>query len=216
MMKHKSLFWPAILAVIIAGGFVYALNNQPGPWDSYNTGAAVKDALDEDINAEDINAADIMSVDNMEPALAQEFALIKANLAATGKTMTDAEIIDTLKRRQTIFAEAERLDISVSLDEARQYLEDMFTLINDNLDSESEAERTSAGQTMALMQQYMDGLDMTQQEYIELAAPLVQKILSGNALLQYFRSTLDEETAADKDKLTELYNEYVDGLMTDK
>ncbi|MBQ3180217.1 MAG: hypothetical protein IJB55_02570 [Firmicutes bacterium] len=146
----------------------------------------------------------------------QEVALMKANLAATGKTMTDAEIIDTLKRRQTIFAEAERLGISVSLDEARQYLEDMFTLINDNLDSESEAERTSAGQTMALMQQYMDGLDMTQQEYIELAAPLVQKILSGNALLQYFRSTLDEETAADKDKLTELYNEYVDGLMTDK
>lgn len=139
---------------------------------------------------------------------------MKASLTARGKTMTDQEIIGKLERRQVILAEAERLGISVSLDDARHYLEDMFALIDANLDSEKEAERESARQTMEMLKQYMSGLDMNRQEYIELAAPVVQKVLSDNALLQNFCSTLDEETVADREKLTQLYDEYVDNLMS--
>ncbi len=145
--------------------------------------------------------------------LEDEAALLKANQAGLGKEMTDEEAMYQIKRRHVIFAEAQRLGISASLDEARRYLENMFTLIKSGLDSDSEAERTSSRQVQEMMQQYIDGMGITMEEYIELAAPSIQWQLSADALMQHFCSTLDVGVTADREQLEKLYNEYIDGLM---
>ena len=122
-------------------------------------------------------------------------------------------MINNLIRQRVIFKEADRLNLTINHDEAKKQIIDIMNQAEQLTQSENEAERTSAEQTLSLINSYIDGLDITQDEYFDLAAEEQRRIDASIALQAYFKDTLAPETADDPVLFEEAWNNYVDELV---
>ncbi|MBQ2887611.1 MAG: hypothetical protein IJE29_01655 [Firmicutes bacterium] len=157
------------------------------------------------------NTSDILSDSNI--ITQKDIDLLRLKKDFLGLDDTENEMINNLIRQRVIFKEADRLNLTINHDEAKKHIIDIMNQAEKLTQSENEAERTSAEQTLSFINSYIDGLGITQDEYFDLAAEEQRRIDASIALQAYFKDTLAPKTAEDPVLFEEAWNNYVDELV---
>ena len=157
------------------------------------------------------NTSNILS--NSDIITQKDIDLLRLKKEFLGLDDTENEMINNLIRQRVIFKEADRLNLTINHDEAKKQIIDIMNQAEQLTQSENEAERTAAEQTLSFINSYIDGLGITQDEYFDLAAEEQREIDASTALQAYFKDTLATETAEDPVLFEKAWNNYVDELV---
>lgn len=164
------------------------------------TGCADKNTADPDAGQQvSSEAADIAAVVNGQPISKERFETYKSGLSDAQGNFTDAQVLDQLIRREVVQQEIARLGITITDEEVRQFNEERFALLDDD---------PAAYQ---LMQDYVDGLGITMEEYKEQSLAISRESL----LYDRYRERMQAEyqKAGTKESFEDYLNERIDALV---
>ena len=205
ILSNKLVIVCLVIAFIaIIGGAAMA-----SPYfDFFTQGNNVKNILNDDsesiVSVNDINISET------------DYKLLKYQYEniMNQKDKTDDEIIKELIRNQVIINEAEKLGISVTYDEAKDEMDNIYLQFESGMKSEDETEKDNATEAYNNLVQFAKGLGLSLEEYKDTyQIPGWQKQMSMAALYKHFRSQLPAETLENRDQVDELYEKYVDDLV---
>lgn len=198
------LICTALILLIGVGCSIMAANQS---FDFFNLGQKTANILQNSAS----NTDDILTDGSI--ITQKDIELLRLKKDFLGLTDTEDEMVNQLIRQRVIFKEADRLNLTINHDEAKQQIIDIMNQAEKSTQSANEAERTSAEQTLSFINSYIDGLGITRDEYFDLAANEQHEIAAAAALQAYFKDTLTTEIANDPVLFAEAWNNYVDELV---
>lgn len=125
----------------------------------------------------------------------------KNTALVTGETPTEVDtdaILQKQIRNMVVLAEAERLGLTVSLEEAEEYTRDNYELVKE-----------IGGQNYEVILDYMEAMNMTEDEYLEKATQTNRNMLTRGKLYEKFV----EGKSGTNEELTAEYEKYVEELI---
>ena len=195
------------MVLVLALGVACVVWANSGQYDFFGLGQKTAKVLQNDLSAE-------AQTDEGEIVITQkDIDLLKLKKDFLGLPDDEQQMIDELVRQRVIFCEAEKLDLVMSREEAKQINLDIMAQAEQMLQSDNEAERASAQQMMDYINAYIEGLGVTEEEYWDMAAEEYRQISASTALQEYFKTMQSDKTADNKELFDAAWEEYVDWLV---
>lgn len=112
---------------------------------------------------------------------------------------SEEEILNDLIRNTVVTQEAKKQKLTANYSDAKKYVQSNYELLMSNNDENSE-----------FLKEYMRELDLSESEYIELAAKEYQDVMMRGNLYNDFVS----KNSGKQENVDDLYNEYVAELLS--
>ncbi len=202
-MKKIALFCVVVLVLLSFGG-VYIFGDVE-KYDFFGFGKSTSQILQ--------NSPQIQNNNDDLSATSTEIELFKLRNEFLNIEMTEQEIEDRIFQQNAIVQEAERIGVGIDLEQAKEQVRESLRMIDDLLENGSESEKHYAQITKDNMDAYIQGLGVTEEQYIEIAAKDMQRIMAGAALEEHFRNNMASELVNDPVKLELELKAYTDEIV---
>ena len=130
------------------------------------------------------------------------------------QAVDDKQIFNELIRKQVIYNQAEKLGLVVPYEQAKKAIVANYELIKAATESQDERERADAQTAFGLIEEYMRGFGLTEEQYIKMASKQMQKVMTYGAVYTNFKEGLAKDIQADDFAVNEQYEKYIDDLLS--
>ena len=130
------------------------------------------------------------------------------------QAVDDKQILNDLIRKQVIYNQAEKLGLVVPYEQAEKSIVDNYELIKAATESQDERERADAQTAFGLIEEYMRGFGLTEEQYIKMASKQMQKVMTYGAVYTNFKEGLAKDIQADDFAVNEQYEKYINDLLS--
>jgi len=101
----------------------------------------------------------------------------------------------------------------VPYEQAEKAIVGNYDLMKSLAESQDEQERADAQTALGVIEEYMRGFGLTEEQYIKMASKQMQKIMTYGSLYTNFKEGLAKDTQADAFAVNEQYEKYIDDLL---
>lgn len=130
------------------------------------------------------------------------------------QAVDDKQIFNELIRKQVIYNQAEKLGLVVPYEQAKKAIVANYELIKAATESQDERERADAQTAFGLIEEYMRGFGLTEEQYIKMASKQMQKVMTYGAVYTNFKEGLAKDIQADDFAVNEQYEKYINDLLS--
>ncbi len=130
------------------------------------------------------------------------------------QAVDDKQIFNELIRKQVIYNQAEKLGLVVPYEQAEKSIVANYELIKAATESQDERERADAQTAFGLIEEYMRGFGLTEEQYIKMASKQMQKVMTYGAVYTNFKEGLAKDIQADDFAVNEQYEKYINDLLS--
>ncbi len=118
----------------------------------------------------------------------QDIKLARLKKEFLGLDVDEQDIIDQYIRQRVVLLEAVRLGLDISWEQARENQANIIAQIKESTKSDDKYERENAQQVLSYMEDYIDGLGLTEEEYLDFTAGEQLLLDAAQALQDYFKA----------------------------
>ncbi|MDD2221486.1 MAG: SurA N-terminal domain-containing protein [Clostridia bacterium] len=198
----------SVLLIIIAIIFVGVIAAASTGFDAFSFGQNANNILSE---------ADGTVIATVDGAAIYESDLQLVALTAKSlspqNAIDDQQILNDLIRKQVVYNQAEKLGLVVPYEQAKKSIITNYNLIKSLAESQDGGERADAQTALGVIEEYMRGFGLTEEQYIEMASKQMQKIMTYGACYNHFKEGLAKDIQADAFAVNEQYEKYIDDLL---
>jgi len=193
-----------IIAIVLVGGIAVASTG----FDGFSFGQNANKILSE------VDGTVIATVDGAA-IYESDLQLVALTTKAffPQQAVDDKQILNELIRKQVVYNQAEKLGLVVPYEQAKKAIVANYELIKAATESQDERERADAQTAFGLIEEYMRGFGLTEEQYIEMAGKQMQKIMTYGALYNNFKEGLAKDIQADAFAVNEQFEKHIDDLL---